>query len=139
MSVRSKEILNSTLMLPILILNHQNVSAKVLVKISKLEGDTWTFTLDNTTKNTYKVFLESSFNDKFGNRVCKETSSDFQLAPGIKIITEKETGNIVSKFYDTNFLSALFNTNIPLVNEHKLSLSVRQKYGPELGFENIEL
>ncbi len=139
MSQRSNLILNSTFMMPILIINDQNINSQVMIDISKPEGDTFVFSLNNTTTNTYKVFLESSLYDKDGKTMFKDISPEFKLVPGLTIITEKETGSIVSKFYDKNCLISIFKTNSGIMNNCSLTLSVRQKYGPRLGFKNIQL
>ena len=139
MSQRSNLILNSTFMMPILIINDQNINSQVMIEISKPEGDTFVFSLNNTTTNTYKVFLESSLYDKDGKTMFKDISPEFKLAPVIKIISEKETGSVVSKFYDEDFLISIFKTNSGIMNNCSLTLSVRQKYGPRLGFKNIQL
>lgn len=138
MALRSNLILNSTSMLPILIINNQNINSQVMIEISRPD-DTYAFTLNNTTTNTYKVFLESSLYGNDGKIICKEISLEFKLAPGLTIITEKETGSIVSKFYDENFFISIFKNNSAIMNNCSLSLSVRQKYGPRLGFKNIQL
>jgi len=77
--------------------------------------------------------------DKDDKTMFKDISPEFKLVPGLTIITEKETGSIVSKFYDKDFLISVFKTNSAIMNNCSLSLSVRQKYGPRLGFKNIQL
>lgn len=139
MAQRLNPILNSTSMLPILIINNQNINSQVIIEISKPAGDNFAFTLNNTTNNTYKVFLESSLLDTKGKIIYKDTSPEFKLTPGLKVITEKETGSVVSKFYDEDFLISIFKTNSGIMNNCSLTLSVRQKYGPRLGFKNIQL
>ncbi len=139
MALRSNLILNSTFMLPILIINNQNINSQVMIEISKPDDETFAFNLNNTTTNAYKVFLESSLYDKDDKTMFKDISPEFKLVPGLTIITEKETGSIVSKFYDKDFLISVFKTNSAIMNNCSLSLSVRQKYGPRLGFKNIQL
>lgn len=138
MALRSNLILNSTPMLPILIINNQNINSQVIIEISRPDN-TCAFTLNNTTTNTYKVFLESSLYDKDGKTMFKDISPEFKLAPGLTIISEKETGSIVSKFYDENFFISIFKNNSVTMNNCSFSLSVRQKYGPRLGLKNIQL
>ncbi len=118
--------LNFISMLPILILNHEKINTQVLVKTSKQEDDTWAFTLNNTTKNIYKIFLESYFSENTGKLLYREASDEFKLHPGIVTVTEKEIGEIISKHLSEK-----------LVKE--LSVCVKQKYGPDLGFQNIQL
>jgi hypothetical protein len=139
MAQRSNLILNPTFMLPILIINDQNINSQVMIEISKPEGDTFALNLNNTTINTYKIFLESCLLDNDGKIIYKDISPEFKLPPGLKIITEKETGYIVSRFYDKDFVISIFKTNAGIMNNCSLTLSVRQKFGPRLGFKNIQL
>ncbi|MBS1495167.1 MAG: hypothetical protein JST55_16795 [Bacteroidetes bacterium] len=126
MSIR----LNSILMQPILILRNEKINSQVLVKYCKLENGIWSFTLNNTTKNIYKAFLESYCNDLTGNILFKESSSEFFIHPGVMTVSEKQIGFIISQFYPSENLTSV---------QYKISVCVRQKFGPDLGFHHIEL
>lgn len=118
-------------MLPILIINTEKLNSQVILSTSRLTEDTWSFTLNNTTNNTYKIFLESCLIDNTGELISKKTSKEFQLSPGIITISEKEIGDIISnQIHKDEQISS---------GEVKFSICVKQKYGPDLGFQNIEL
>lgn len=117
-------------MQPILILRNEKINSQVLVKTHRHENGIWSFTLNNTTKNIYKVFLESYCYDLSGMLLTKETSLEFNLHPGESNVSESEIGPIVSKYYLNNNSSSF---------QHVISICVRQKFGPDLGFHKIEL
>lgn len=119
----------------ILILNNLKLHSQVLIKISGSQDESRVLTLDNTTKNTYKAYLEICFSHGDGTLIHKEISDEIQLHPGIFTLSENETENIVYEFYKKN----IANGSITLTDNFKLSVCVKQKYGPDLGFQYIQL
>jgi hypothetical protein len=117
-------------MQPILILRNEKINSQVLVKTRRHDDGTWHFTLNNTTKNTYKVFIESCCNDSAGKLLAKKISSEFKLCPGIVTVSEKEIGPVISDCISENNSISL---------QYIISVCIRQKFGPDLGFHHIEI
>lgn len=118
---------NSILMQPLL-LNSEKLNSQVTLSSAKQNDGSYKFTLNNFTKNTYRVFLECCFNIESGMPVYKKTSYEFLLPPGITDVNETEIGKITPAEREINKTPA-----------GKYSLCVKQKFGPDLGFNYIEL
>jgi len=69
----------------------------------------------------------------------KEVSDEFKLYPGTVVLNEKETGHIISDFIKKKSSCNNFNLVMNLNNDRRLWVCVRQKYGPDLGFQFIDL
>ncbi len=110
-------------MLPILILNNEKIHSQVYVTATIPSDNAWSLSLNNITRNTYKIFLEIYFINDGGEIIFKSASGEFYLSPGITTLTEKEIGSIISVY---TFSEAVI-----------ISVCVRQKYGPDLGFQQI--
>jgi len=115
------------MMLQPVILNTEKLNSQVMIRAYKISENEWSFTLNNMTRNTYKVFLESYMTDDKEQLVWRKTSSEFMLNPGIMSVTETEIGNI------------LLNKILPSPNKYRFSLCVKQKFGPDLGFRFIQI
>jgi hypothetical protein len=119
---------NNLILMQALILNSEKLNTQVTLRTAKQSDGSYKFTLNNYTKNTYRVFLECCFNIESGLPVYKKTSYEFLLPPGVTILHETEIGKIIPEVKEINELLS-----------GKYSLCVKQKFGPDLGFNYIEL
>lgn len=112
-------------MASIVLLNSEKLNSQVQINVNFQPDKFISIELNNKTKNAYKVFLEVDITMK-DNQISKIISAEFFIASGVMTLDGNEVGLNISE-------------QIKFSGCQDISFIVKQKFGPDLGFLNVEV
>jgi len=136
MITKTKTLIMSILcLLPLIPAAAQHVSVNLKVPPPNQLGvaDLWNLTLNNTTQNTLKVYLEGTVDEASDGRILEARSKEFDLSPGIRSITANDVSGAGVSYKNNKYKEILLRTGNAPPGNYYFCVYVKLQDGIEAG------
>ncbi|HEY3250870.1 MAG TPA: hypothetical protein VGK25_07100, partial [Ignavibacteria bacterium] len=95
--------------------------------------DLWNLTLNNTTENTLRVYLEGTVDEATDGRILEARSKVFELNRGMKLITASNVSGVDITYKNNKYKEAIIRTGNAPPGNYQFCVYVKLEDGVEAG------
>lgn len=95
--------------------------------------DLWKLTLNNTGKNTYKIYLQGTVDEASDGRIIEATSQSFDLEPGVKNLTANNVQGANVNFKNSRYKEIIARTGNAPSGNYTFCVYAKLENGTEIG------